>query len=72
MGEASCSEVQDALSARSVEEDVVFSFICEPDAIIELQEEFDAVDYMVKVLTSYTAFISRKFRPNLKVFVKEA
>ena len=33
--------VVDALSARFVREDEVFDFICDLDAILELQEEFD-------------------------------
>ena len=47
MGEASCSVVEDALSARFVGEDEGFYFICEFDAIIELQEEFDAANDIV-------------------------
>ena len=47
VGEASCSVVEDALSARFVREDKVFDFICELDVIIELQEEFDAADNVV-------------------------
>ena len=44
IGEARCSVVEDTLIARFVGEDKVFDFICEPDAIIELQEEFDAAN----------------------------
>ena len=39
--------VEDNLSGRYVGEDVVFDFIWELDAIIELQEEFNATDDMV-------------------------
>ena len=38
MGEASCSVVEDALSARFVGKDEVSDFICDLDATIELQE----------------------------------
>ena len=44
MGEASCSVVEDASGAQFVGEDKVFCSICEPDAIIEKQEDFDAVE----------------------------
>ena len=47
MGEASCSVVEDALSARFIGEDKVSDSICDLDAIIEQQEEFVAADDMV-------------------------
>ena len=47
MGEASCGVVEDALSARFVGEDEVSDFICDLDAILEQQEEFDAANGMV-------------------------
>ena len=58
IGEAICSVIYDTLIARFVGEDKDFDFICEPDAIIELREEFHAAD---DTLTSYTAFPSSKF-----------
>ena len=47
IGEASCSVVEDAVSARFAREDEVFDIICQHDAIIESQEEFDAGNGMV-------------------------
>ena len=47
MGEASCSVVEDALSARFIREDKVSDSICDLDAIIEQQEEFVAANDMV-------------------------
>ena len=47
MGEASCSVVEDALSARFIGEDEVFDSICGLDAIIEQQEEFVPANDMV-------------------------
>ena len=47
MGEASCSVVEYVLSARFIGEDDVSDCICDLDAIIELQEEFDAANDMV-------------------------
>ena len=47
IGEASCSVVEDAFSARFIGEDEVFGFICELDATIELQEELGAADDIV-------------------------
>ena len=47
MGEASCSVVEDALSARFIGEDEVSVSICDLDAIIEQQEEFVAAKDMV-------------------------
>ena len=47
IGEASCSVVEDALSARFAGEEEVFYFVCELEVITELQEEFDAAKYMV-------------------------
>ena len=44
MGEASRSVVEDALSARFIGEDEVSDFICDLDAILEQQEEFDAAN----------------------------
>ena len=44
IGEASCSVVEDALSARFVGEDEVSDFICDLDAIIEQQQESDAAN----------------------------
>ena len=47
MGEASCSVVEDALSARFIGEDEVSDSICDLDAIIEQQEELMAANDMV-------------------------
>ena len=47
MGEASCSVVEDALSAQFIREDEVSDSICDLDAIIEQQEEFVAANDMI-------------------------
>ena len=47
MGEASCSVVEDALSARFIGEDEISDSICDLDAIIEQQEEFVAANHTV-------------------------
>lgn len=43
-GKATCSIVEDDLSAQFVIEDDVFHFTCELDTIIEKQEDFDATE----------------------------
>ena len=47
IGEASWNVAEDALSLRFDGKEKVFEFICELDAIFELQEEFDAADDVV-------------------------
>ena len=47
MGEASCSVVEDSLSARFIREDEVSDSICDLDAVIEQQEGFVAANDIV-------------------------
>ena len=62
MGEASCGVVEDALSARFIGEDEVSDSICDLDAttgrVCGCKRHGS-----VKVLTSYTPFISRNLGP---------